>query len=154
MSKTVSGFSPGTTSRTKAPTFVSGGNSIMPDAPSPICSSFSEQHMPNDSTPRSLLFLILNPPSGTTAPIFANAVLMPRRMFGAPHTTWNSSAPSVTRQTCRWSLSGCGSHAVTSTTTNESDSGTPPTVSTDSTCSPARVSFSASSAGATSSTFT
>ena len=46
-----------------------------------------------NSTPRSLPFLIfsglplLSRNSGMAAPIFANAVLIPLRMFGAPHTT-------------------------------------------------------------------
>ena len=88
MSNTVSGFSPPTTSRMNAPAGVSGGSSMMPAwSPPGSASSFELQSMPNDSTPRSLPFLILNPPSGTTAPIFASAVLRPARQFGAPQTT-------------------------------------------------------------------
>ena len=105
MSNTTSGFSSFATSRTSAPVGVSAGYSMMPEFPSPMWSSFSEQHMPKLSTPRSLPFLIfsgfpfLSRNSGISAPIFANAVFMPRRMLGAPHTTWYVSLPSVTLQT-------------------------------------------------------
>ena len=160
MSKTTSGFSSLATSRTRAPVGVSAGYSMMPALPSPMWSSFSEQHMPKLSTPRSLPFLIfsglpfLSRNSGIGAPILAKAVLMPWRMFGAPQTTWKVSLPSVTLQTCRWSEFGCGSHSSTSATTMRSESGSPPTVSTVSTWRPARVSFSASSFGSRSSTLT
>ena len=139
MSNTVSGFSCPATSRTRLPLGMSAGYSIMPSLPSPMQSSFSLQHMPNDSTPRSFPFFIfsglpfLSRKPGMGAPIFANAVFMPFRMFGAPHTTWNSSLPSVTLQTCRWSEFGCASHSRTSATTIKSESAHPPTVSTDST---------------------
>ena len=93
MSKTTSGFSSPARSRTSAPFGVSAGYSMMPSLPCPMQSSFSLQHMPKLSTPRSLPFLIfsglpfLSRKPGIGAPIFANAVLMPWRMFGAPQTT-------------------------------------------------------------------
>ena len=75
------------------PGFVAGSSSMMPEWSALIVSSRAEQSMPKLSTPRSLPFLIfsglpfLSRNSGMAAPIFANAVLIPLRMFGAPHTT-------------------------------------------------------------------
>ena len=77
--------------------------------------------MPQDSTPRSLLFLISKSP-GSTAPIMATATLRPVRMLGAPQTIWSGAglpsasvlrAPTSTVHTFMWSESGCGTASST-----------------------------------------
>ena len=123
-------------SRMSAPTGASAASSIMPSLSSLISSSDAEHSIPNDSTWRSFAFLILkSPPS--TAPIFANGILMPGRAFGAPHTTWNCSVPSETVHTCSLSALGCCSAARISPTTTPVN--TPAAASTSSTSRPANV---------------
>ena len=100
--------------------------------------------MPRDSTPRSLPFLILKPPSGTTAPIFARTLFRPARQFGAPHTTCTVSVPSETVVLWRC-VPSITSHVSTSPTTKKSLRGAGPLVSIASTCRPLRVRRSASS---------
>ena len=133
MSNTVSGFSPPTTSRANAPVGASAGSSMMPSwLPPGRASSFELQSIPNDSTPRSFPFLILKPPSGTTAPILASTLFMPARQLGAPHTTCTVSLPSVTVVLCRC-VPSITSHVSTSPTTKKSESGSGPDVSIAST---------------------
>ena len=90
-------------SRMSVPIGASSGRIQMPLCSSLMPSSRAEQSMPMDTTPRSLDFLILKSP-GRTAPIVAQATLMPARTFGAPQTIWSvSPVPAFTSQTCRWS---------------------------------------------------
>ena len=72
--------------------------------------------MPQDSTPRSLLFLILKSP-GSTAPIMATTILSPSLKFWAPQTICRGAglpsasvfwSPTETLQSHMWSESGCG----------------------------------------------
>ena len=102
--------------RISSPNGASAGNSIKPSDFSASPSSCSAHNMPNDSTPRSLAFLILKSP-GNTAPSVASGILMPGRAFAAPHTICTSSTPLLTRQTCSFSASGWGSAATISATT-------------------------------------
>ena len=103
-------------SRTSTPNGALSGNSIKPSELSAMPSSCSAHNIPNDSTPRSLAFLILKPPGsseGSTAPIFANGIFNPSRTLAAPHTIWNVSVPSVTWQRLSLSASGCCSRETT-----------------------------------------
>jgi len=73
----------------------------MPSWFSLMPSSRVEQSMPIDTTPRSLLFLMRKSP-GSTAPIVAQATLIPARTLGAPQTIWRvSPVPAFTSQTWR-----------------------------------------------------
>src|SRR5690606_29524624 len=98
------------------PTGASAGSSNRPSWSSDSCSSAAEHSMPKDSTPRSLAFLILKS-SPSTAPTMAKGTLIPARALGAPHTTWNSSLPLLTRHTRSLSASGCCSALRISPTT-------------------------------------
>ncbi len=82
----------------------------MLSASSPIPSSFSEQSIPSDSTPRFLVAWIFWPP-GSVAPGGAKAARAPTVRLGAPHTTVKWRSAVATRQT------PCLSIASTSPTT-------------------------------------
>ncbi len=69
----------------RAPTGALAGSSNRPDASASTPSSFAEQSMPNDSTPRSVAALIAMPP-GSVAPTVATGAASPTRAFGAPQT--------------------------------------------------------------------
>jgi len=58
------------------PKAISAGSCRMPDASSPISSSASEQSMPSDFSPRSVVDLMVYPP-GMTAPVFASGTMSP-----------------------------------------------------------------------------
>ena len=73
-----------------SPTGVSSGKIMMPLWSSPSPSSRLEQFMPQESTPRSLPFLIVTPP-GSVAPMRAVTVLSPCSKFWAPQTTWRGT---------------------------------------------------------------
>ena len=86
--------------------------------------------MPQDSTPRSLLFLILRSP-GSTAPIIATTILSPSSKFWAPQTICSGVglpcssrflSPTETLQSHMWSESGCGCLETTWPTTTWSRS--------------------------------
>ena len=142
-SNTVSPF--GSASTSGVPLASEASSSMIPEWSCEMQSSFAEQSMPDDGTPRSLAGLILKPPSGTTAPIFATATLRPARQLGAPQTMPSfSPPPTSTVQTCMWSESGWGSQVRTSPTTKCS-SRAGPSVSTASTSTPEKVSLSDSS---------
>ena len=128
------------------PTGASSGRTQMPSWSVPWPSSRFEQHIPQLTTPRSLLFFILNPPSslGSTAPTVATGTLMPWAMLGAPHTICSgSSAPTSTVTTCMWSESGWSSQVSTWPTTTPSSE--LPSFSTPSTPVPVRSSRSQNS---------
>ncbi len=119
-----------------APVGASSGSTQMPSWSVPCPSSRREQHMPQLTTPRSLLFLILKSP-GSTAPTHATGTLMPAAMLGAPQTTCTgSSAPTSTETTCIWSESGWSSQVSTWPTTTPSSAS--PSFSTPSTPVPVR----------------
>ena len=109
--------------------------------------------MPIETTPRSLLFLILMSP-GSSAPIMAVTMWSPSLKFWAPHTICSGSglpsastlaSPTSTFVTHMWSESGCGSLESTLAVTIWSNAS--PTVSMDSTSVPVRMNSVASSAG-------
>ena len=131
-----------TSSRSKyflksSPTGASVASSINPSAFSAMPSSFAEHNIPNDSTPRSLAFLILKLP-GNTAPITATGIFKSKRTFEAPQTIEsNSSAATSTLQRRNLSASGCGSTETTCPTSTPLKS--PATGSTASTSKPASV---------------
>ena len=108
-------------SRISSPIGASSGNSSKPSTTSGRSISEAPHSMPCDSTPRSLLFLILKPlPSslGKLAPMVATGARIPTRTFGAPQTI--CSGASVLILTCvtrSLSASGCGSTLITSPTT-------------------------------------
>ena len=121
------------------PVGASSGNTQMPSWSFPWPNSRREQHMPQLTTPRSLLFLILKPPSslGSTVPTVATGTLMSAAMFGAPQTICTGSAsPTSTVTTCIWSESGCSSQVSTWPTTTPSKA--LPSFSTPSTPVPVR----------------
>ena len=102
--------------------------------------------MPHDSTPRSLLFLILRSP-GSTAPIIATTILSPSLKFWAPHTICSGAgspfsstflSPTETWHSHMWSESGWGFLESTWPTTTCSRSA--PTRSIVSTSVPVRMS--------------
>src|SRR5690606_18751678 len=87
------------------PTGASAGSSSRPEASLSRPSSFAEQSMPNDSTPRSFAALIDMPP--TLEPTVASGAARPTRALGAPHTICSGSPlPMSTLHTCRRSASG------------------------------------------------
>ena len=103
------------------PTGASSGNSSKPSDLSDIPSSVEEHNIPNDSTPRSLPFLIfrsLPSGNGSTAPTNANGTFKPARTLLAPHTICSTSpCPLSTLQTLNLSASGCFSRSITCPTT-------------------------------------
>ena len=127
------------------PQGVSSGRIMMPEWSPPRPSSRAEQFMPMDTTPRSLLFLILTSP-GSTAPIMAVTMWSPASKFCAPQTICSGAglppasrflSPTSTEHTYMWSLSGCGVLVSTlAVTTWSKDS---PTVSIASTSVPVRI---------------
>ena len=128
------------------PTGASSGSTMMPSWSPERPSSRAEQFMPHDSTPRSLLFLILTSP-GRTAPTMATTTCSPAATLGAPHTICNGAGspfpstlrmPTSTMVTCMWSESGCGSQDRMRPVTTWSRSA--PTGSTASTSVPVRTS--------------
>ena len=109
--------------------------------------------MPQDSTPRSLLFLILKSP-GSTAPIMAHTMWSPSLKFWAPQTICSGTglpfsstflSPTETWQSHMWSESGWGFLLTTWAVTTCSRLA--PTFSTASTSVPVRVNSATSSLG-------
>ena len=102
-----------------SPTGASAGNSCIPSLSfgsknllsKP--SSAIEHNIPLDSTPRFILLFIVTPP-GSFAPGNATITFKPFLTFGAPQTICNTSLPTLTLHTCKWSESGCISHSNTS----------------------------------------
>ena len=135
------------------PTGASSGRIMMPEWSPESPSSRAEQFMPQLTTPRSLLFLILTPP-GSSAPTSAVTIWSPCSKFWAPHTMVSGSGspssprlqrPTSTLHTHMWSESGCGSFETTRAVTTWSNAS--PTVSIDSTSVPVRMSSAESSSG-------
>ena len=126
------------------PTGASFGRIMMPEWSASSPSSRLEQFMPNESTPRSLPFLIFMSP-GSVAPTSAVTVLSPTSKFWAPHTTCSGQGspfsstlylPTSILQTYMWSESGWGTFSSTWDVTTRVMSA--PTRSTASTSVPVR----------------
>ena len=96
----------------------------IPSWPSPSSSSFSEQIIPLDSTPRSFACLIFIPP-GITAPGRATTTVCPAATFGAPQTIVRAPSPASTWQTFSRSASGCFETSCTFPITKPSAEGGP-----------------------------
>ena len=110
-------------SRTFIPGGLSGGNGNSPSELSARPSSLAEHNIPWDSIPRSLDFLMRNPP-GNTAPIRAVGTHIPTATLGAPQTICSGSVPPVsTVATRNRSASGCGIRSITRPTTTCSKAG-------------------------------
>src|SRR3990172_5769426 len=123
----------------------------MPLASSPIPSSFSEQSIPSETTPRILVALIARPP-GSVARGGAKAVRSPGAALGAPQITENFRSGRATRQRRLWWPAGVGPRSfsmasISPTTTPDSPS---TTGLADAPSIPARTSRSLISAGPTS----
>ena len=72
----------------------SSSKMMIPSCSSEIPSSFSEQAIDDDSTPRIFARLILRSP-GRVVPTVATATLSPARTLGAPHTICSASPAPV-----------------------------------------------------------
>ena len=102
-----------------SPIGASAGNSCIPSLSSGFKnllsnpSSAIEQSIPQDSTPRFMLLLIVMPP-GSFAPGSATITFSPALTLGAPQTICLTSFPVSTLQMCKWSESGCIVHSLTS----------------------------------------
>ena len=132
-------------SRISIPTGASSGKINSPACSSLSPSSRAEHNIPNDSTPRSLDFLIRKSP-GNTAPMVANGTLTPTATLGAPQTICSGSpVPLSTVATRSLSASGCGFSANTFATTTLEKGGAAAIIL--STSNPAMVRRSASNCG-------